>query len=194
MSSLTPRRIALAGVLAFAMLPYHYLLSQSRQPTPDEIAARFAGAENAWRLNIVDPKTQVDSVAPDIREARNAYGQPGLQAERDFEKTGNIQTYSGPAPAYAELVSQRDIWVVAKFVHSLVIPIDPDYKLLYTEMSFQIDQVVRQPSTSSLSNGMSFVVDDEGGRIKKPNGDIESWHIGPTKYYPQPEHTYLRKL
>ena len=188
----------------FAALSCHYLLSQAAEPLhppilpskPEDVAKRFSGAEeNRWRLTTVDPTTQVDTVPPSIRATRNAYWRQRLQWYRNVEKSGFLQS----APSQGMLTKERildaqEIWVIATFDHFKIIPIDPDFNLFYTEMSFKINQVIHQPPTSSISPGMLFDMEDEGGQIRKPNGEIETWRIEPCKYYPQPSHTYLMHI
>jgi len=179
----------------FALLPCHYLLSQAAgtpQSKPGEIPAWLAGKEYQWRATAVDPKTQIDTVLPSIRMERNAIWQPVLQDYRDMEKGGGILTGTPGPPMISDVsLDPWDIWVIATFDHYLVIPIDSDSKLIYTEINFKINQVIRQPHASSLSPGMSFDVDEDGGCIKKANGEIVSWWVSSSQYSPQPGHTYL---
>ena len=208
MYSAHTHRICLVTALALAQLVSRpSLLSQppntprpntSGTPRPKDISPegmeRFADAENRWRLTVVDPKAQMDPVPPSVRAARNALLRPMLQDMRESEKGGGLVTevpglksdYGKPDP--------KAIWVVATFDHFLVIPIDPGFNLFYTEMDFDIDQVVRQPSTSLLAPGMAFDVAKKGGRIKKPDGTIEAWRLWPERYQAQPAHVYLMEI
>jgi hypothetical protein len=204
MTSITPRRIALAATLVFALLPCHYLLSQADEPPhppllplkPEDVAKWFSGAEeNRWRLTTVDPTNQVDTLPPSIRAARNARWHNELQFYRDAEKKGgSISEANERLMSPERPLDPKEIWVVATFDHFLVIPIDPEFNLFYTEMSFKIDRVIHQPSTSSLVPDMLVDMEDAGGQIRKPNGEVETWRIGPHQYYPQPGHTYLMMI
>ena len=99
----------------------------------------------------------------------------------------------GP-PSMIEIPAEPDaIWLVATFDHYLVKSIDPDFKLLYTEMSFKINEIIKQPS-QLLSPGMSFDVDVEGGSVKTPQGDVVSWHVTARRYFVQPGHTYILEI
>lgn len=194
------RRLCLTTSL-LAALSCRPILSQATEttstgaPPPDEIAKSLAGSENKWRATVVDPKTQRDTVPPSIRAERNEIWRPILRELRDTESAGIIVSESGGPPRSSDVsLDPKQIWVVAMFDHFLVLPIDSDYKLFYTEMNFKISQVIRQPHTSSLTPGMTFDVDDEGGRIKTPNGDVETWRVIPDQYSPQPGHTYLMMI
>jgi hypothetical protein len=103
-----------------------------------------------------------------------------------------MTTNSGAPPFRTDIsLDPKETWVVATFDHYLVIPIDAEEKLFYTEIIFRINLIIRQPKTLSLTPDMTFDVDVAGGRIKKANGDIESWRLVPRRYSPQPEHSYL---
>jgi hypothetical protein len=162
----------------------------------EQLEQRMAGAENSWRLTAIDSQSQRDTVAPNIRAARNAFWRPGLQEYRDLEATNrSMYKTPGPSPSQELTLDPNDTWVIATFDHFLVVSVDPDFQLLYTEMNFKINQVVHQPSSSSLAPGMSFDMDIEGGKIKKANGDIVSWHIfDSSRYFVQPGHTYLMQI
>jgi len=165
--------------------------AQSPQSTPNDLTEKITQSENRWRLTVVDPKAQVDTVAPNVRSARNEYWKPILQEIRDAEKIGRSWTLSGGGFVWEIPSLPNDIWVVATFDHFHVIPIDPDFKLFYTEMSFTIREVVNQPASSSLAAGGLFDVDEQGGRIKKSDGSVEMWLVSPKDYFVQPGHTYL---
>jgi hypothetical protein len=167
----------------------------SQSLSDEQLEQRFANAHNRWRLTTVDYQSQRDTVAPDIRAVRNEYWKTKLQPYRDIENAHGSWAYSGGTPPVVELfLTPEEAWVIVTFDHFLVVPIDPDFQLLYTEINFRINQVVYQPSSSSLTPGMSIDMDFEGGRIKKPNGDIVSWLLTPNKYYFQPGHTYLMQI
>lgn len=169
------------------------------RPLPGHSPNGFAGAENRWQLTAVFLRSQVDSVDPNIRAARNKLWQPLLKHERDME--AQLQAKGMRIVRIPESFSTREIpddpsrvWVIAKFDHYLVEAIDPDATLIYTEMRFSIEDVIYQPSALSLSPGGSFDVDIEGGRVKTPKGVIVSWQVEPHRYFVQPGHTYLLNL
>jgi hypothetical protein len=172
--------------------------SEPSQPLSDQqLEQRFSGAANRWQLTAIDFQSQRDTVAPSIRATRNAYRQSELQHFRDIEKAHGSWAMSGNMPRSQTVeffTDPNEIWVIATFDHFLVVPIDPDFQLLYTEINFRIDQVIHQPRTSSLTHGMSFDIIFNGGRIKKPNGEIVSWLLSPSRHSFQPGHTYLLQI
>jgi hypothetical protein len=204
MSSISSiRRIALTAVVAVAAVFCRSLLSQANGPTrppvlpskSEEIAKDFSAAADQWRVAAVDPKTKRDTVPANIRSERNEIWRPVLQEIRNTEQNGFLISEASEMARACDIARDpKDIWVVATFDHFLVIPIDSDEKLIYTEMSFKINQVIRQPHTSSLTTGGSFEVDEAGGSIKKANGDTEAWRLIPHEYHPRPGHTYLMQI
>lgn len=182
--------------------------SESSQPLPNQqsdqkMEQRFVGAENSWRLTVVDLQSQQDSVPTDIRTARNAYWEPILENYRvaalHNRSVGRFSPlYSVTSPELPELPGS--IWVIATFDHFQVIPITPKDQtsvtdlMLYTEISFKIEQVIRQPKTSSLQAGSFFDVDIEGGRAKTLGGEVLSQRVFPDKYSVKPGGTYLMQL
>ena len=183
MSSVYKTRIALIVVLAFAVLPCHYLLSQASPQTSkspnDKKPTDHPAIENQWRLTPTDIQSQNDEVDPGLRNARNAYWQPRLQRLREME--GN--DVMGPPEGYAsDDVAEipnipGSLWVIATFDHYKVISIDPGMKLLYTEVSFRVDQIIQQPQASLLAISAFFDVDYPGGTVKIPGGTTVSWRI-----------------
>jgi len=198
MPSVYSSRIPLIVSLAFVTIICPHLLSQATdnlQPLPNHSPASFAAAENRWRLGAVDFKSQSDDVAPEIRAARNKFWQPILLDRRQMEVGSKTVTeFEGPPSVNEVGVNPDAVWVIATFDHFSVESIDPDFNLLYTEMNFKVDEVIRQPKTVSLSSGMSFDVDIAGGRIKTPKGDIVAWQVTPRRYFVQPKHTYLMQV
>jgi hypothetical protein len=168
--------------------------TKTLQPSPNRNSEAFAKAENKWRLTPVDPQLQTDKTAANIRADRNAYWRPLLQRERERETGGRSVAMTGGPPSLNEVADNPDsVWVVASLDHYLVQPADQDFKLLYTEMSFRVNQIIKQPK-ALFTPGMFFDVDIEGGSIKTPHGDIVSWHISPRRFFVQPGHTYIMEI
>jgi hypothetical protein len=101
-------------------------------------------------------------------------------------------TYSEEEPEVKTVPNSS--WVIATFDHFLVIPISGDDMLLYTEMHFDITELVQKPKSGTLVDGGSFDVDLVGGRIKASDGSIHSLGVSPQQYFVQPGHTYLLQL
>jgi hypothetical protein len=210
MISLLPRRIL--AVLLYAAFCSLYVLAQNpdaqgalRDLTPAE-RSQFFSAENRWRLRAVDPRSQTDTVTPEIRAQRNAYLRPllegavkmrtpvppkGVSPDQVGVGGGEGSTFS-PSGGTPELPKiPNGIWVIAKFESSHVFTADAENRLIYTEMNFQINQVVRQPSSVSLKPGDDLDTEQSGGRVKKPDGTIVSFLLEPERHSVQPGRTYL---
>lgn len=183
--------LALCATRAQTQVPAH-----SQTLTDQQFEQMFVGAENSWRLTAFDIQSQRDPVAPSIRAAHNASWQSVLQPYRDMEmRSGQVVYNNCDLPTSRELnLDPDEIWVIARFDHFRVVSIDPDFQLLYTEMTFKITRVVYQPKASSVAPGMSFETEVDGGRIKKPNGDIVTWRLKPDRYSVQPGHSYLMQI
>ncbi|HEY2913937.1 MAG TPA: hypothetical protein VGK21_11300 [Candidatus Angelobacter sp.] len=183
-------------IISFAWMS-SVLWAQSPQTAPrskNRNSEAFAKAENKWRLAPIDVQSQSDGVTPSLRAVRNSYWQPILQHDRDIEAEGKSMAKPDGLPSVIEIPVQPDAtWVVATFDHYLVESIDPNFKLLYTEMSFKINEIIKQ-STPLFSPGMSLDVDVEGGSAKTPQGDVISWHVTPRRYFVQPGHTYIMEV
>jgi len=191
------KKIAPAMVTVFFAFIPSMMCAQPAQTTPssaNRASEAFSRAENKWRLAPVDFQSQRDGVEPSVRVARNAYWQPILQREREREADGKSTALTGGPPSLIEIADSPDsVWVVATFDHYLVESIDASFKLLYTEMSFKIGEVIKQPK-ALFSPGMFFDVDVEGGSLRSPQGDIISWHIPPRRYFVQHGHTYIMQI
>jgi len=157
-----------------------------------DLEADFADAANKWQLTAIDPKSQVDTVSPDVREQRDAFWKGPLEWLRGASGVSGAML-PGIPPEFQ--VQPGDVWVLASFENFHVFEINHDPELIYSEMNFRVEQVFRQPSNLSLSNGSLVDVGITGGRIKSIKGDTVSpgW-LRPSKYGPQPGHKYLIQL
>jgi hypothetical protein len=182
------------------------VLAQTNQPVPplkNHSATSFTTAENRWQLGAADLTTQQDEVSPQVRTARNSYWFSVLNPLKQVEHKGGGGGYSEPSQIGAPPEIPKDpssIWVVAKLTSTKVFPVAPDQQtssedlILYTELTFTIDSIVAQPTTSSLSVGSRFDVDAPGGRVKLPDGHLVSFLIKPSQHSVQPGHTYLMQI
>ena len=188
----TPIRVVVIFIFACSIIWAQS--TKTLQPSPNPNPAAFSSSENKWRLTPVDLQLQSDKIAASVRAARNAYWQPILQSEREREAGGRSVAMTGGPPSLNEVADNPgSVWVVASFDHYLVEPVDQDFKLLYTEMSFRVNQIIKQPKALFIP-GMFFDVDVEGGSIKTPHGDIVSWRISPRRFFMQPGHTYIMEI
>jgi hypothetical protein len=165
------------------------------QPLPDRTGTGWNSAHNRWQLTAVDPKSRIDTVSPLIRAQRNAYWQgPQQHSHRILSGEGNI---GGPlvlrsAPELPYLKGAT--WVIATFESFQVFAADPDYDVIYSEMNFRVEHVVRTPNSIRLSTGDLIALDFRGGRIKTAQGNTVSSLLSPSQYFYQPGHTYLLQL
>jgi hypothetical protein len=203
MISLLSRRVMPGILLLSACLSPLKLFSQTtdRPPRPQDLPtsekSMFFSAENRWQLKAVDSQAQTDTVAPEVRAKRNAYWQPSLAKYAQLtEGLGPNQgvgvsepPYLGDAPEIP--VTPNAVWVVAQFESFHVYPVDPQNRLLYTEINFRVSQVLRQPSSLSLAPGALLDKGIPGGRVKGPGGAVTSFKLHPERHAYQPGHTYI---
>jgi hypothetical protein len=152
-------------------------------------------AENRWRSQPIDLSAQVDPVPPGLRQRRNAYWSRILAERLSMEKQGVHGLTAEGSPMRLDIVPDpQAIWVVAKFEGYTVVPVDPDYLVMYTEMHFRVERVIQQPKSMSLGLNEAIDVDLIGGRIKTPSGELKSFEVSPRPYSVQPGNTYLMDL
>ena len=181
------------------------LLAQSSHPNnlPASEKSAFFSAQNRWRLTPVDIVAQHDTVTPELRAKRN----DSLESTLEFvaklytpqppkgvpaSQVGVGQeggSYLADTPELSEITNS--LWCTAKFVSFHVFAIDPGYRMIYTEMNFQVNQVVRQPQSASLTSSSALDAEVTGGRIKKPDGSVVTFLVSPERHWFQPGHTYL---
>ena len=169
------------------------LWSQGAPPVqrlPHQSDTGFANAANRWQLTAISPDSQVDTVDPPVRAQRNAYWKAPLEAIRGLEVFPG--PYLSDAPEFPTVKGAA--WVIATFESFHVFTIVPDYQLIYTEMNFRVEQVVKQPTYLFLSTGSLIDTDFAGGRIRTPKGDIVSSHVSPFEHFFQPGHKYLLQV
>jgi hypothetical protein len=199
MGSKLMRSTIFAFSLGIGLCSVPYLWSQTGPPSqrlPYYIDANFAGAANRWRLAAIDPRSQVDTVSPQERAQRDAYWKPRLEEDWKEDARGLV----GRFPAWGSkmppefTVTAEDIWAIAKFESFRVYAVDPDDRLIYTEINWRVQHVFKQPEWSDLSNGS--LIDDgmEGGRIKNSSGDVASFEVRPSQDSVRPGHTYLLRF
>lgn len=166
-------------------------------PLNNHSPGSFASAQNRWQLSPTDLQTQVDPLPKNVRDERNAFWFPQLEQYASQEANGLA---SGASPGLYSITSPElpqdagTAWVTATFDKVLVIPIPSNEKLLYTEMNFTIEQIIRKPSSSNLETGSSFQEDFAGGSVKYADGSVRTWRVSPRQYSLQPSHTYLMVL
>lgn len=153
------------------------------------LEADFADAANKWQFTAIDPKSQLDTVSPDVRQLRDAFWKRPLESLRGASGVHGA-SLPGMSPEFP--VQSGDVWVIATFEGFHVFEINHDSELIYTEMNFRIEYVFRQPATLSFSAGSVVDAGLAGGRIKTTAGDVVSpgW-LRPLKYSPQLGHKYL---
>jgi hypothetical protein len=162
-------------------------------------SSEWLSAANRWQLTAIDFSSQSDTATPELRAKRNAYLQPHLEVAREWREPTNlppgaVSSWSPgavvgdvpelSAPAHA-------IWVIAKFESFHVFALDPQYRLIHTEINLRVTQIVKQPSSLSLAVGSLLDCDIIGGRIKKPDGSVASFSVLPSRHSYQPGGTYL---
>jgi hypothetical protein len=153
----------------------------------------WATAANRWRLVPSDVISEGDTVSPAVRAARNAYLLPRLS--RTWGSGTPIVEYqfSHPdvsPPTAAELGM---VWVVGTFNGYHVYSADGTDNLLYTEVDFGIDTIIKQPPTSSLGAGSTIDINLIGGKVTA-NGVVHTFHLSPAKYSLEPNHRYILAL
>jgi hypothetical protein len=193
--SLNRSRLPIVGFTLWGFFLWMPLLfsqsDSSLQPLPKHSENSFAHAANRWQLTVIDPKSQADTVSPALRSQRNAFWKGPLEYASHFDNFGG-GTHIETEPEFPD--GKNSAWVIATFESFHVYAVDPDDQLLYTEMNFRLEDVVKQSASLSLSAGMLVDADIPGGRVKTTKGDIVSSQITPQQYFLQLGHKYLLHL
>jgi hypothetical protein len=200
--------LMIAGVLtAVTLSTMRVIWSQSvnsQQPQSSRMPTKYTNNENEWRRAATDLSTQQDNIAPQVRTMRNSFWKAKLNEYRIASQKG--LEIGSPIARYSDVLDPEistiagSIWAIAQFDHYRVIPITPDDQvsasdlMLYTEITFKVNQVIWQPKASSLKEGDNFDIDFEGGSAKTYKGEVLSQRIGSEKYFVQPEHLYLLQI
>ena len=166
------------------------------QPAALHSAPDFSDAQNKWQLDPVDLGSQVDTVNPTLREERDAFWRKPLNDYRDAAKSAasvfTVGDYLGNQPEFSAVKGAT--WVIATFETFHVYAVDHDYELLYTEMNFRVENVLKLPEGLSLSDSALVDAGLSGGRVRTPKGEIATSRVEPKKYEFQPGHRYLLQL
>jgi hypothetical protein len=200
MSDRSLRFLIVASYIAAGWCAPRALLSQSAPPLqrlPHHSETSFANAANRWQLSVVDPESQADTVSTAVRAKRNAFWKHPLQkavdAARGAAGMSVVGDYTDTGPEFP--AEKGATWIIATFETFHVFAIDADRQLIYTEMNFRVDQVLKTPPQLSISPGALIDAGIPGGRIRSPNkDDINSWDVHPMQYWFQPGHKYLVQL
>ena len=196
---MSPRflRLMIFAISLVPLLGAGLLLWSSVTPARHSHVANFDNAANNWQLTAIDVQSQIDTVDPSVRAQRNTYWKRAR--ETDLEGTGNgsvLNSAPGPyltdAPEFPSVKGAS--WVIASFVSFHVFAIDPYYRLIYTEMNFRVDQLLKEPSYLTLSNGSVVDVDFPGGCVKAPSGKTFALVVSARQYFFQPGHKYLMQV
>jgi hypothetical protein len=172
-------------------------MPQSAQNSPASARSRFFRAENRWQLQAVDLESETDTVSPETRATRNTYLKPSLAFRYNLITVPpgmGIGPSSGASIGMPPELPQMPnlVWLTAKFESFHVFVADPPTDhLIYTEENFQVVQIINEPTTISISQGDEVDAEISGGRVKKPDGKVASFDLGPQEYFEQPGHTYL---
>jgi hypothetical protein len=157
--------------------------------------ADFGDVQNRWQLEPADLRLQVDTVNPTLREERDAFWKIPLGEYRDMAKGGGVALSSGVLVYPQEFPAvEGATWVIATFETFRVFAVAGDDELIYTEMNFRVENVLKLPEGLSLSSGALVDTGFPGGRIKTANGQIISSREGPMQHFFQPGHKYLVQL
>src|ERR1700722_12249609 len=165
------------------------------QPASLNIEPDFSDAQNKWQLDAADLASQVDTVNATLREERDAFWRKPLEEYREMAK-GNFGVggagYLANQPEFSAVKGAT--WVIATFESFRAYAVDHDYELLYTEINFRVENVLKLPEGLSLSDGALVDAGIPGGRVKTPKGEIVTSRVEPKKYEFQPGHRYLLQL
>jgi len=205
MSGFTSWRIVIVALLAstFVWCPTVFLQSAVALPGPQSKitseSSEWLSAENRWQLTPIETSSQSDTATPELRAKRNTYLEPHLEVTREWREPtdlppGVFSMWSpgavvGDVPELPALA--HAIWIIARFESFHTFAVDPQDRLIYTEINFHITQVLRQPPSLSLAIGSVLDYETPGGRIKKPDGSIASFPIAPSRHSYKPGGTYL---
>jgi hypothetical protein len=166
------------------------------QPVALHSEPDFSDAQNKWQLEAADLRSQVDTVNPTLREERDAFWRKPLTEYRDMARGAasvtTIGDFIGNQPEFSSVKGAT--WVIATFESFHVYAVDHDHELLYTEINFRVENVLKLPEGLSLSDGALADAGVAGGRVKTPGGEILTSRVEPQKYALQPGHRYLLQL
>lgn len=171
--------------------------STALQRLPDHSGAGWNTAANRWRLTAIDPRSQIDTVSPQIRAQRNSFWNGPLQTAYDAS-VHSAASFSGGQvflksdPEIPNI--PNSVWVIATFQGFHVFAIDTAQHLVYTEINLQVENVISKPEGLSLSAGSSIDIGISGGRIKSPSGNVVNSGLQPRQYDFQLGHKYLLQL
>ena len=205
MRGFVSRRIAVASLLSCTFVWCPRLISQSAVVSPKPQgqtqfeSSEWLSAENRWQVTAIDLRSQSDNVAPELRAKRNAYLEPRLEIARQWREPTNLPpglvSFWSPGAALGDVpelsAPAHAVWVIVRFESFHVFALDPQYRLIHTEINFRVSQILRQPSSASFVAGSLFDYDIIGGRIKKTDGSIASFSVLPEQHCYQPGGTYL---
>jgi hypothetical protein len=85
-------------------------------------------------------------------------------------------------------------WAMVTFDSYTVVPLDPKFLTMYTELHFTIERVVRQQKSILLNPSDKVDADLPGGSVKTPAGESRSFDLSPQVHSVQPGHEYLVTL
>ncbi|MGB8543658.1 MAG: hypothetical protein WCD49_18665 [Candidatus Acidiferrales bacterium] len=166
------------------------------QPVALHSQPDFSDAQNKWQLEAADLRSQVDTVNPTLREERDAFWRKPLTEYRDMARGAasvtTIGDFIGNQPEFSSVKGAT--WVIATFESFHVYAVDHDYELLYTEVNFRVENVLKLPEGLSLADGVLVDAGIPGGRVKTSKGEIVTSRVEPQRYALQPGHRYLLQL
>jgi hypothetical protein len=148
----------------------------------------------------MDVAKEIDTVDPELRAQRNEHWRRSV-LNVIAPSRANVPLVVFPSLGVAgdnggpEFPRKKGaIWLIATFFSFHVFAADADYRLIYTEMNFRVENVIKQPSYSTITNGSVVDVDIPGGRIRTPSGTIKELLLSPRRYFFQSDHKYLMLL
>jgi hypothetical protein len=167
-------------------------ISVQRFSAQNTAAATVPGT---WQDTPRNPATEIDPVSPELRRRRDAYFSQLLS--QMVSPSGNLPgcpqgSSLGSTPEFRRV--KGDAWIIGTFESFNVFPTIKVKGATYTEIYVDINEVIAQSSSPTLSTGQVIDTGVAGGAVTRHGKPPLFFLHCPSKYSPQPGHKYLMQV
>jgi hypothetical protein len=172
------------------LLPSISVYSQSRMATQQ--------APNYW-MKSPTPQNQWDSVDSSSRSARDEFWDQTAAASRQplTPESAPLSAAEAEGPSTSntpELPSFAGRSILTGSFASFRSRLSRSGRIVYTEITFRVYEVIEAPDTSDLRPGSDITVCFPGGSVLTSSGKVISYLSQPRKHFLQPSRSYLLVL